>query len=94
VTSEREEAVKLVGEEAVDKLEKAGYRLHRAPSRVLYEAREVALWCEVTPKTVLAWARAGALRPVRSPGGRVRFEREDVRAFLSHHGYALPKELS
>lgn len=39
---------------------------------------EVAQIFRVDPKTVTRWAHAGKLRSTRTPGGHVRFYREEI----------------
>ncbi|MFC6883491.1 helix-turn-helix domain-containing protein [Actinomadura yumaensis] len=44
---------------------------------------EVAVLLRVSPETVSKWAKQGRLDGVRTPGGRWRFRREVIAAFLA-----------
>jgi excisionase family DNA binding protein len=44
----------------------------------LLTARAVAELLDVAPATVLAWARRGELPSIRLPGGRIRFDGEQL----------------
>jgi excisionase family DNA binding protein len=44
---------------------------------------EVAAIFGVTAKTVSRWGRAGTLRPVRTPGGQMRFHAAEVHALAA-----------
>jgi excisionase family DNA binding protein len=41
-------------------------------------ARQVAALFEVSPSTVLRWAKEGRLPSFATPGGRLRFPRESI----------------
>jgi excisionase family DNA binding protein len=43
---------------------------------------EVAAAFAVSPKTVTAWANAGKLSVIRTPGGHRRYLETEVRAYL------------
>lgn len=43
---------------------------------------EVAKLFRVDPKTVTRWATAGKLRHTRTPGGHVRFYRDEITAMV------------
>ncbi|MBO2451796.1 helix-turn-helix domain-containing protein [Actinomadura barringtoniae] len=48
----------------------------------LLTAKEVAKIFRVSPSAVVLWANQGLLPHVRTPGGRLRFRREDVERLL------------
>jgi excisionase family DNA binding protein len=48
----------------------------------LLTAREVAEQLGVTPATVLRWTRLGHLPAIRLPGGAVRYDGDEVGAWL------------
>lgn len=50
---------------------------------------EVAKIFRVDPKTVTRWATAGKLRFTRTPGGHVRFYREEIMEMAEGTGNAL-----
>lgn len=53
----------------------------------LMTSAEVAAWLGVSRRVVSKWVQTGRLRPtVTLPGGRHRFDREDVRAQLQGNG--------
>jgi excisionase family DNA binding protein len=52
------------------------------PERLLTPG-EVAVMFRVDPKTVMAWAKAGKLSSIRTPGGHRRYKESEVRALLS-----------
>lgn len=39
----------------------------------LLTVNDVAAYYRVTPRTVRDWVKKGVLKPVRTPGGRLRF---------------------
>ncbi|MEU7457507.1 BldC family transcriptional regulator [Streptosporangium roseum] len=50
----------------------------------LLTSEEVAAVFHVDPKTVVRWARAGLLKAIRTPGGRLlRYRPTDIRALLA-----------
>lgn len=49
-----------------------------APAPSLMTPGEVAKVFRVDPKTVTRWATAGKLRHTRTPGGHVRFYRDEI----------------
>lgn len=50
----------------------------KSETPVLMTPGEVAQIFRVDPKTVTRWAHAGKLRSTRTPGGHVRFYREEI----------------
>ena len=53
------------------------------PADRLMTSAEVAAWLGVSRRAVSAWVASGRLKPtVTLPGGRYRFDREDVRRQL------------
>jgi len=48
----------------------------------LLTAEEVAVPLRVKPATVTRWAREGKIDSLRTPGGQLRFRREDVEALI------------
>jgi len=52
-------------------------------SRFTWKTSEAALHCRVTAETVIAWAKAGLLRAIRTPGGHYRFDPVEVRALMN-----------
>jgi excisionase family DNA binding protein len=48
------------------------------PVSTLMTPGEVAKLFRVDPKTVTRWAAAGKLRHTRTPGGHVRFYRDEI----------------
>ncbi|WP_420823610.1 helix-turn-helix domain-containing protein [Streptosporangium subroseum] len=53
------------------------------PEERLLTSKEVASLFRVDPKTIVRWARTGALAAVRTPGGRLlRYPESGVRAAL------------
>jgi excisionase family DNA binding protein len=49
----------------------------------LLTAREVGGLLGISPRTVLAWTRAGQLPAVKLPGGAVRYRSDELDAWLS-----------
>lgn len=49
----------------------------------LLKAHEVAAQLNVSGETIRRWAKAGKLRHVKLPSGKVRFRAEDVADFLT-----------
>ncbi|MFC6938126.1 helix-turn-helix domain-containing protein [Actinomadura yumaensis] len=57
---------------------------HRRRTRLPFlTPAEVAVLLRVSPETVSKWAKQGRLDGVRTPGGRWRFRREVIAAFLA-----------
>lgn len=55
------------------------------PRERLLTSKEVAALFRVDPKTIVRWARTGALAAVRTPGGRLlRFPESGVQAALTN----------
>jgi excisionase family DNA binding protein len=53
------------------------------PADRLMTSAEVAAWLGVSRRAVSAWVASGRLKPtVTLPGGRYRFDREDVKRQL------------
>lgn len=50
----------------------------KSETHVLMTPGEVAKIFRVDPKTVTRWAHAGKLRHTRTPGGHVRFYRDEI----------------
>jgi excisionase family DNA binding protein len=46
-------------------------------------ARQVAGLFEVSPSTVVRWARDGKLPSLTTPGGRLRFPRESIEEMIN-----------
>lgn len=61
--------------------------------RKFLTAADLARLCEVTPKTVHAWASSGQIKGAKSPGGRLLIPRDEAKAFLVAHGYPVPEDL-
>lgn len=55
---------------------------------ILMTPGEVAAIFRVDPKTVTRWAHAGKLRHTRTPGGHVRFYREEIMEMAEGTGNA------
>jgi len=55
---------------------------------VLMTPGEVAKIFRVDPKTVTRWAHAGKIRSTRTPGGHVRFYREEIMEMAEGTGNA------
>lgn len=53
-----------------------------AKAPVLMTPGEVAKVFRVDPKTVTRWAAAGKIRHTRTPGGHVRFYRDEIMAMV------------
>lgn len=49
----------------------------------LLKPAEVAAMFRVDPKTVNRWAAAGRLKAIRTPGGHLRFDEDEVRTLLA-----------
>ncbi|WP_438029139.1 helix-turn-helix domain-containing protein [Sorangium sp. So ce233] len=60
----------------------------------LFTAADVAVFCAVDLKTIHNWVERGYIKHFRTPGRHLRFQPEDVAAFLKLHGYQVPKELA
>jgi len=58
-----------------------------APDELVTSA-EAARLGKVSKITILRAARAGKLKPLRTPGGHFRFRRSDVEAMLAEDGQA------
>ena len=54
-----------------------------APEDRMLTPAEVAALFRVDPKTVIRWAKAELLHPVRTPGGHRRYRETEVRALLA-----------
>jgi excisionase family DNA binding protein len=54
----------------------------------LLTPNEVARMFRVDPKTVTRWATTGQITSIRTPGGRYRFRRSEIRAFFDGEGSA------
>src|SRR5207237_2358919 len=52
------------------------------PTDQLLTTSEVASIFAVNARTVAGWARAGKIHPIRTPGGRLRFEASDIRRVI------------
>lgn len=63
------------------------------PNEELLSLREVARWLSVSQRTVHRLRRAGHLRPYWV-GGRLRFDPQDVRAYLGSRREGPPSNLS
>lgn len=62
------------------------------PLKRTYTSGEVALICNVAPRTVCKWCDAGLLIGYRLPGSKDRrFPRECVVAFLKSNGLPIPE---
>jgi excisionase family DNA binding protein len=53
-----------------------------AQTEPLLTPAEVAALFRVDPKTVTRWAKAGRIRPIRTPGGHRRYRESEIRTFL------------
>jgi len=53
-------------------------------SRLLHTS-EVALLYQVSPRTVMDWARSGRIPSVRTPGGHYRYRLSDIRELLEQY---------
>ena len=52
------------------------------PEDQLLTTSEVASIFAVNARTVAVWARAGKIRPIRTPGGHPRFQASDIRRVI------------
>lgn len=48
----------------------------------LLTVEEVAEIFQVSPRTVWRWVHAGKLPEIRTPGGTIRFHRDDIAALV------------
>jgi excisionase family DNA binding protein len=62
--------------------------------RQFYTTYEAAKLLGVSLPTVVNWIKARRLRAHRTPGGHRRIAREDLAAFMLHHGIPVPDELA
>lgn len=60
----------------------------------LFNASDVARFCQVDLKTIHNWAERGEIDHFRTPGRHLRFRAVDVLDFLRRYGYPIPEELS
>lgn len=58
----------------------------------LLSVKEVAELMRVEPGTVYRWVRLGRMRPLRTPGGQVRFKRGAVLLAMEKYEYGEPGE--
>jgi excisionase family DNA binding protein len=56
----------------------------------LMTVKSAAALVQVTPHTIYRWIKLGRLRPLRTPGGQVRFERGAVLAAIERYEYGDP----
>ena len=59
----------------------------------LFNASDLARFCQVDLKTIHNWADKGELPHFRTPGRHLRFRRLDVLEFLRKYTYAIPDVL-
>jgi excisionase family DNA binding protein len=55
-------------------------------------AKQVAGLFEVSPSTVLRWAKGGRLPALVTPGGRLRFPREPIEEMLTVNHRTQPRK--
>lgn len=55
--------------------------------------REIARYCDVTPRTVIQWIGDGKIVAYRTPGNHSRVKRKDFLKFLKNYNMPVPKEL-
>ena len=65
----------------------------RAKSSGLFNASDVARFCQVDLKTIHNWAERGEIEHFRTPGRHLRFRALDVLDFLRRYGYPIPEAL-
>ncbi|MEI7704679.1 MAG: helix-turn-helix domain-containing protein [Deltaproteobacteria bacterium] len=68
--------------------------LRTSPMRRFYTTFEAAHVLGVSLPTVVNWIKARKLQAHRTPGGHRRIAREELAAFMSHHGMPLPEDLA
>lgn len=59
----------------------------------LLTAPNIAEMCECDLKTVHNWVTNGYIKHFRTPGGHLRFIRNDVISFMKEKGYPVPDDL-
>jgi CheY-like chemotaxis protein len=60
----------------------------------MFEASDLARFCDTDVATIYAWVKKGQIRPFKTPGGRLRFQRESVLDFLRRFHFPIPPELA
>lgn len=63
-------------------------------SKVVYEASDVAGFCDTNVETVYQWVKKGELPHFKTPGGRLRFKRDVLVEFLRRFNFPVPHELA
>ena len=56
----------------------------------LFTASKVAKICSVDLKTIHNWVGRGEIESFRTPGGHLRFRRQDILEFLNRFHYPIP----
>lgn len=64
------------------------------PPRMVFEASDVAGFCETDVATIYTWVKKGEIPYFKTPGGRLRFKREAVLDFLRRYHFPIPPELA
>lgn len=62
------------------------------PASRYLNSTDVSRLCEVDNKTVHIWVERGLLRCFRTPGGHLRFHRDELQAFMRDKGFLRPWE--
>ncbi len=57
----------------------------------LFTASKVAKICSVDLKTIHNWVGRGEIQSFRTPGGHLRFRRQDIIEFLQRYSYPIPE---
>lgn len=63
------------------------------PKSDLLTTSQVAKLFSVAPHTIRRWAHDGLLKPARTVGGHLRFERDSVNQLLAARGFSVPDQV-
>ncbi len=63
------------------------------PKIDLLTTSQVAKLFSVAPHTIRRWAQDGLLKPARTVGGHLRFERNSVNQLLAARGFSVPDQV-
>jgi excisionase family DNA binding protein len=61
--------------------------MNKDVSKAFLKASDLARYCLVDLKTVHKWVQIGALPHFRTPGGHIRFHRDEVERFVREQGF-------